>query len=409
MVKFTDLEDARQHFEEQYEEKTGNFFGEKKFVKYPGRYYKLDIDYGDEHEVRKLTENKIESKLEKPVQELIKLIFDVDMMKKVMLEFDLDTEKMPLGKISTKQIQNAMKVLKEISELIQNKESSVKFVEATNRFYTLIPHDFGVQRAPVIDNDEMVNAKSEMLESLLEMELAYGLLNEETDDKKSPLDGHYEQLKNDIQALDKKSDEFKLLEQYVKNTHAPTHTNYDLDVQEIFKVARKGEERRYKPFKKLHNRQLLWHGSRTTNFVGILSHGLKIAPPEAPVTGYMFGKGIYFADMVSKSANYCATSRSNDTGLMLLCEVALGDSLDLNGAKYIKELPMDKHSVKGIGKTYPNPNMIHTRSDGVVLPIGTPITDSDVKSSLLYNEYIVYDAAQVKCQYLFRMKFNYKY
>ena len=54
---------------------------------------------------------------------------------------------------------------------------------------------------------------------------------------------------------------------------------------------------------------LLWHGSRLTNYVGILSQGLRIAPPEAPVTGYMFGKGIYFADMVSKSANYCGTSK----------------------------------------------------------------------------------------------------
>ena len=28
----------------------------------------------------------------------------------------------------------------------------------------------------------------------------------------------------------------------------------------------------------------------------------------------MFGKGIYFADMVSKSANYCCTNRTNNTG-----------------------------------------------------------------------------------------------
>ena len=34
-------------------------------------------------------------------------------------------------------------------------------------------------------------------------------------------------------------------------------------------------------------RQLLWHGSRPTDWVGILSEGLKIALPEAPVTGYM--------------------------------------------------------------------------------------------------------------------------
>ena len=53
--------------------------------------------------------------------------------------------------------------------------------------------------------------------------------------------------------------------------------------------------------------------------------GLRIAPPEAPVTGYMFGKGVYFADMVSKSANYCNTTRSNNTGLLLLCDVALGE------------------------------------------------------------------------------------
>lgn len=70
---------------------------------------------------------------------------------------------------------------------------------------------------------------------------------------------------------------------------------------------------------------LLWHGSRLTNFVGILSQGLRIAPPEAPVTGYMFGKGVYFADMVTKSANYCFTSRENNVALMLLCEVALGE------------------------------------------------------------------------------------
>ena len=38
----------------------------------------------------------------------------------------------------------------------------------------------------------------------------------------------------------------------------------------------------------------------------------------------MFGKGIYFADMVSKSANYCYANPSNPYGLLLLCEVALG-------------------------------------------------------------------------------------
>jgi poly [ADP-ribose] polymerase len=71
---------------------------------------------------------------------------------------------------------------------------------------------------------------------------------------------------------------------------------------------------------KLGNNMLLWHGSRVSNFVGILSQGLRIAPPEAPVSGYLFGKGIYLADMAEKSINYCR-SHGQDSALILLIEV----------------------------------------------------------------------------------------
>lgn len=93
---------------------------------------------------------------------------------------------------------------------------------------------------------------------------------------------------------------------------------------------------------------------------------------------------------------------------MLLCEVALGDTLELNKANYIKKLPSDKHSVKGTGRTYPDPNEVHTQGDGVIVPIGRPVEDTKMSSDLLYNEYIVYDVAQVNIKYLFKMKFNYK-
>lgn len=65
---------------------------------------------------------------------------------------------------------------------------------------------------------------------------------------------------------------------------------------------------------------LLWHGSRIANFVGILSQGLRIAPPEAPVSGYLFGKGIYLADLAEKSIHYCR-SGLNPKALILLIEV----------------------------------------------------------------------------------------
>ena len=74
-----------------------------------------------------------------------------------------------------------------------------------------------------------------------------------------------------------------MLKEYVTNTHAPTHSSYALELMDVFKIQRHGEAKRYKPFEKVSNRKLLWHGSRTTNYAGILSQGLRIAPPEAPV------------------------------------------------------------------------------------------------------------------------------
>lgn len=60
-----------------------------------------------------------------------------------------------------------------------------------------------------------------------------------------------------------------------------------------------------------------------THLLSNLNTGLRIAPPEAPATGYMFGKGVYFADMFSKSANYCFASNSSRSGVLLLCEVCV--------------------------------------------------------------------------------------
>ena len=42
---------------------------------------------------------------------------------------------------------------------------------------------------------------------------------------------------------------------------------------------------------------------------------------------------MYFADLVSKSAQYCFASKSNPVGLMLLSEVALGKVYELKEAK----------------------------------------------------------------------------
>lgn len=72
---------------------------------------------------------------------------------------------------------------------------------------------------------------------------------------------------------------------------------------------------------------MLFHGTAMTNMLGILSQGLRIAPPEAPAHGYMFGKGLYFADLFRKSVSY--SHGGHQSKLMLMCEVALGNYLEL--------------------------------------------------------------------------------
>ncbi|KAK0084215.1 hypothetical protein PV325_001027 [Microctonus aethiopoides] len=407
-----DLDYCIAEFERLYEEKSGNEWRNRKsFVKKPHMLYPLDIDDGlDDSNIGNLKSN-IESQLKKPVQDLLSLIFDINMMKKLLTEYEIDTEKMPLGKLSKKQLQQAYSILTELQQII-NRENPERMliVDASNRFYTLVPHNFGIADPPLLDNDAAIKAKCEMLDALIEMEIAYNLLSAPTDNQKNPLDAHYEQLKTDIDVLDKSSEEFKIIQQYTKNTHGSTHAHYDLEIDDVFVIKRRGEEERYKPFKKLSNKKLLWHGSRTTNYAGILSQGLRIAPPEAPVTGYMFGKGIYFADMVSKSANYCCTNATNSTGLLLLCEVACGKMYERTKADYIEKLPKGYHSTFGMGRSYPDPASSHLTKDKVEIPYGLPITRSDADNyNLLYNEYIVYDVAQVKAQYLVRMKFNYKF
>lgn len=404
------LEECIEQFESLYEEKTGNQWKNRQhFVKMPNLMYPIDIDHGDE-EIASL-DSDIKSNLAKPIQDLMRLIFDVAEMKKVMLEFEIDMDKMPLGKLSKKQIEKAYAVLTELQEILKKSNiDHTTLIDASNRFYTLIPHNFGISGPKILETSEEIKNKCDMLDALLEMEIAYNLLRDTTDGKQNPLDNHYKQLKTDIEILDKSSEEFKMIDKYVQNTHAATHTQYKLEIEEVFVVKRQGEEQRFKPFKKLPNRKLLWHGSRTTNFAGILSQGLRIAPPEAPVTGYMFGKGIYFADMVSKSANYCCTHSQSPTGLLLLCEVALGNMHERYKADYIEKLPKGKHSTLGRGQTEPDPKDAYKLDDGVEVPYGMGVPAAhNKKSDLLYNEYIVYDVAQVKVRYLIRMNFKYKY
>jgi len=206
----------------------------------------------------------------------------------------------------------------------------------------------------------MLDKEIDLLDSLSDMKDAANIMKKSKDiEEMNALDRQFKGLNLDeMTPLKKSSMEFIELQNYLVETKGQTHhANYQVD--QIFRIERQGEKERFdkSPFSGPPlNRRLLWHGSRATNFGGILSQGLRIAPPEAPVSGYMFGKGIYLADMSkslfpasefahlntiwrngladylitgSKSANYCCSHISGGTALLLLCEAELGDPVQI--------------------------------------------------------------------------------
>lgn len=401
-LQFRDIDRAKHQYES------------KRRSKLNGGYIEIEIVYDNEEQPQEETKKPAKGKkkaskttkvLDPRLKRLVELIFDKAAIVNTLKEIGYDSKKMPLGKLSKNTLNAGLAVLKRIEAVIDG-NSREDLSALSGEFFSLIPHDFGFRHMSnfIIRTKPELKRKIDMIESLSEMKIASTLLSE-GEEFEDPTLEYYSSLKCDLKPVEASDDKHRLVTEYITNTHASTHSSYKLKVQDIFEIDRDGEEARFKS--EIPNRMLLWHGSRLTNWVGILSQGLRIAPPEAPVSGYMFGKGVYFADMVSKSANYCFTNPSNNVGILMLCEVAMGKMRELTNADYnASNLPKGYHGTKGCGSTAP-PETSYVDHDGMKVPIGAG-ERTDKQGGLLYNEYIVYDVAQIRMKYLIKTEFVYR-
>ncbi|KTF95026.1 hypothetical protein cypCar_00025017, partial [Cyprinus carpio] len=142
-----------------------------------------------------------------------------------------DIKKMPLGKLSKQQIAKGFEALEEIEAAIKRGERN-----KLEELFTIIPHNFGRNRPPVISDDYVLQGKKEMLLVLADIEVAQSLKAESEKAKEEmkdmvphPVDQNYQSLKCKLSLMDKKSKEFKA-ERFMENDA-------------------------------LENRKLLWHGT----------------------------------------------------------------------------------------------------------------------------------------------------
>ena len=321
---------------------------------------------------------------------------------------------MPLGKLSKGQIAKGFEVLEEIEECLKSKKTK-QLNDLSSKFYTVIPQDFGRQRPPPIDTEEKLQKKYDMLVVLSDIELAQSM--QETAEKETakdvskgeeskpphPDDVNYDLLKCKLELLDKKSEEFKVIENYTNQTSRSWH---QVEIMNVWKVDRENEATRFKEHSSITNRKLLWHGTNVAVVVAILKTGLRIMPHS----GGRVGRGIYFASENGKSADYVGTTsyKSNNVGIMFLNEVALGNEHHIyqDDSRLVRP-PAKFDCVIARGMTEPDPTKdTKLKIDGkdVVVPQGKPLSQG-ITSSFSQSEYLVYQESQARIRYLLQMKF----
>ncbi|KAK4565371.1 hypothetical protein LTR86_003988 [Recurvomyces mirabilis] len=421
---------ARKEFDKKFKDKSGLTWEKRLDKPKSGKYVFLEKSYepGDETETvpqtkagasRARSKSPAKCTLQPAVHSLMDLIFNTDYFAAAMESYNYDVKKLPLGKLSKTTISRGYQALKDLSAAIDDLETADSVEELSNMYYSFIPHNFGRGRPPVIRSKDLLKREAELLDSLSDLKEADDILkgSEDSEDVEEihPADFRFRSLgMQEMTVVDRMTPEFAEISQYLNKTEAH-HLQYQLE--SVFRIERQGELDRFKnsPYANIaSDKRLLWHGSRTTNFGGILSQGLRIAPPEAPVSGYAFDKGLYLADMSSKSANYCYACSSGDYGLLLLCEAELGSPMlvlqsgDSNAGSIAKS--KGHYSTWGQGKMAPkgwkDAKCVHPSLEGVMMPDTTdaPGETNVVGGYLQYNEYICYDVAQVRLRYLLRVR-----
>jgi len=321
----------------------------------------------------------------------------------------------PLDESATTQMTRVDQELLECAKSSEQRRQ--KIVHLSNEYYLLMPRDeFAKTYITAIDNTDLVNRYLNIMMCLSEHQIALKALMAAQyrylQSKLHPIDYCFISLKCKMLPLRAESYAFKLILSFINRTAAPTILDKNVKMFEMWKES---EEKSFRKFADYDNRMLLWHGSDTANVAGILTKGLRIAPPESDATGYMFGKGIYFADAFQKSRNYASTGNernSANTKCLLLCSVALGTMYEAINAEYMEQSKAGFQSTKGLGRRGPNPSNIKTTFDGEIIADADLIeypqrTTRDKENNIInvpfvlnWNEYVIYDEQQAKLKYL---------
>ncbi|XP_070180050.1 poly [ADP-ribose] polymerase tankyrase-like isoform X2 [Littorina saxatilis] len=413
---FPNAEDAVKEFCKVFRQKTANDWNHlDKFKEHPKKYRLMPNFETPKRnkEVKFELKSSLPSKLNPAVQDLLQELTSVNMLQAAAKSKGLDEDVLPFGRISRCNLDKAKDVLLELEQLIatvdlqqknltttphdQYQANCEKIATLTNEFYQLVPvGGFEYEAIRPVRDKKVLKEHFRLLSDLIDMEVASRILlgTQRRLAEMNPLDYIYRGIGCKIQPLNENEHETQYILTYINAS------GHGCKVNAVYKVGRAGEAEGLKELG-LHNNRLLWHGTSMANIVSILHRGLLVSPPDAPKTGNLFGEGVYFADCFTKSRNYCYNAIGS-CKVMLLCQVALGNSLEDFSHDEEDHHDEDVHSLKILGKMVPDPDF------DIVLPYGTFMPLGQLKhikyegrvSLMQHNEYVIHNPKQICVRYM---------
>ncbi|KAL8151174.1 hypothetical protein V2J09_020982 [Rumex salicifolius] len=422
LEEFENVDTAIAEFARLFEELTGNKFEpwerEKKIQKKPRKFFPVDTDEGYDVRygglgIRQLGIAVTHCKLDPMIANFMKVFCSQEIYRYSMMEMGLDSPDLPMGMLTDLHLKRCEETLHQFVDALKTKQESGEEAEAlwsefSQRWFTLMH-----STRPFIFRDfqELADHAASGLETVRDIVAASHIIGDLTGSTlDDPLSDRYGKLGCSIEALDKESDDYKMILKYVDKTYEPYKVgdvSYGMSVENVY-VVESSACPSLDEMKKLPNKVLLWCGTRSSNLVRHLQKGFLPAICSLPVPGYMFGKAIVCSDAAAEAAKYGFTAVDRPEGFLVLAVVSLGDEINevTSPPKDTESLEKKKTGVKGLGRKKTDESEHFVWRDDIKVPCGRLIPSEHKDSVLEYNEYAVYDPKQTCIRFLVGVKYE---
>lgn len=273
----------------------------------------------------------------------------------------------PLGIVTQSTVDEARDILTQIGSLLEkNDVDNETYTSLFNDYCMHIPQDIGRKKLdPHLIFPDM-NAVYHQGQILDDLEVSIqsvinNVVNNDSEEEKEVKQIFKTRLEivEDGQIIDRITKKFlDTLHSYHASANLRPKIIYSVDIEDM------GDnfEKMGKP---LGNIMELFHGTRTSHCISILSKGLVIMGEKSGViTGSLFGRGIYFANSSTKSLNYSygywSGGKKDNNPYMFLADVALGKSYTPKNT--YEQLPKD-----GYNSTFAKANISGVMNDEIVI------------------------------------------